>query len=281
MPPTNPPAGRALQPPARPLPSLHPPCNASLRGWECGAPSRAPRVLRACRRFFLWRRRRRRALGFASLAGGWQPPAPLLPPTGSQTARPFPPYRTRSLADRSAAHPPCPYGMPLATFVPSAQPRVREAASLRSATPRLSAAGFPRLSAAGLPSPDGYGNHAGCNGHAGCDKIFYFCWCLPFVFFVFSRASVRGGGARPSSTLRLWRLPPRFARGRAPPSGRPPRVPVLRLSLVCGGGARPSSTLRLWRLPPRFARGRAPPSGRPLRVPATRKPPRSALLPLA
>ena len=90
-------------------------------------------MLRACRRLFIWRRRRRRALGFASLAGGWQPPAPLLPPTGSQTARPFPPYHTSRLADRSASYPPCPYGMPLATFVPSAQPRVREAASLRSA----------------------------------------------------------------------------------------------------------------------------------------------------
>ena len=113
--------------------SLHPPCNASLRGWECGARSRSRRVLRACRRFFLWRRRRRRALGFASLAGGWQPPSPLFPPTGSQTARPFPPDHTSRLADRLAAYPPCPFGMPLATFVPSAQPRVREAASLRSA----------------------------------------------------------------------------------------------------------------------------------------------------
>ena len=93
----KPPAGRALQPPSRPLPprnpptSLpHPPCNASLRGWECGSGSRPPRVLRACRRFYLWRRRRLARAGLRFARWGRAAARPLVSSHGLADREPLP-----------------------------------------------------------------------------------------------------------------------------------------------------------------------------------------------
>lgn len=96
--------------------SLHPPCNASLRGWESGARSRSRRVLRACRRFFLWRRRRLARAGLRFARWGLASARPLVSAHGLADRSPLPSLPHKPPRSRSAASPPCPCGMPLATL---------------------------------------------------------------------------------------------------------------------------------------------------------------------